>query len=183
MSLRLVAPPSVAPGTSAVSLCAHKEDKDARKLLRAGRMSGATWQSCPLHWGARPYPNQTKTTRAHRARVVSPRLVCLLERCECNKSVGKARKDRPERARNVSVEGPDEPHSRSARNEGTGLSFRGRTLRLCPCVVMRGLRCVPRSKIRVASCIIPISVLSFWRDAYGVAWHTGSVVRRIAALA
>lgn len=34
-----------------------------------------------------------------------------------------------------------------------------------------------------ASCIIPISVLSFWRDAYGVAWHTGGVVRRIAALA
>ena len=48
----------------------------------------------------------------------------------------------------VSVEGPDEPHSRSARNEGAGLSFRVRTLRLCPCVVMRGLRCFPRSKIR-----------------------------------
>ena len=43
MSLRFVAPPGVAPGTRDVSVCAHKEDKDARKLLRAGRMSGATW--------------------------------------------------------------------------------------------------------------------------------------------
>lgn len=25
--------------------------------------------------------------------------------------------------------------------------------------------------------------IKLWRDAYGVAWHTGSVVRRIAALA
>lgn len=72
MSLRLVAPPGVAPGTSAVSVCAHKEDKDARKLLRAGRMSGATWQPCPLHWGARPYPNQTKTTYEHVRPVLSP---------------------------------------------------------------------------------------------------------------
>ena len=53
-----MAPPDVAPGTSAVPACAHKEDKDARKLLRAGRMSGTTWQPCPLHWGARPHPNQ-----------------------------------------------------------------------------------------------------------------------------
>ena len=83
----------------------------------------------------------------------------------------------------MSVEDPDEPHSRSARNEETGLSFRVRTLRLRPCAVMRGLRCVPRSRIRVASCIIPMSVLSFWRDAYGVAWHTGGMVRWIAALA
>lgn len=48
----------------------------------------------------------------------------------------------------ASVENPDEPHSRSARNEETGLSSRVRTSRLCPCVVMRGLRCVPRRKIR-----------------------------------
>lgn len=60
MSLRLVAPPGVAPGTSAVSLCAHKEDKDARKLLRAGRMSGATRQPCPLHWGHGPTPTKPK---------------------------------------------------------------------------------------------------------------------------
>lgn len=58
MSLRLMAPPGVAPGTSAVSLCAHKEDKDARKLLRAGRMSGATRQPCPLHWGHGPTPTK-----------------------------------------------------------------------------------------------------------------------------
>ena len=83
----------------------------------------------------------------------------------------------------MSVEGPDEPHSRSARNEETGLSFRVRTLRLCPCMFVRGLHCIPLPGIRVASCIIPISVLSFWRDAYGVTWHTGSVVRWIAALA
>ena len=62
MSLRLVAPPGVVPGTSAVSVCAHKEDKDARKLLRAGRMSGATRQPCPPPLGARPHPNQTETT-------------------------------------------------------------------------------------------------------------------------
>ena len=144
----------------------------------------------PPPWGARPHPNQTETTCAHQASVISQHLVCSLARCKDSERVSKAheaarkaRKDRPEKARNVSVEDPDEPHSRSARNEGTGLSFRVRTLRLCPCVVMRGLRCVPRSQIRVASCIIPISVLSFWRDAYGVTWHTGSVVRRIAALA
>ena len=83
----------------------------------------------------------------------------------------------------VGVESPDEPLSWSARNEESWLSCRVRTSRLCPCVVMRGLRCIPRTEIRVASCIIPISVLSFWRDAYGVAWHTKSVVRWIAALA
>lgn len=83
----------------------------------------------------------------------------------------------------VGVENPDEPLSWSARNEDAGLSFRVRTSSLFPCVVMRGLRCIPLSEIRVASCIIPISVLSFWRDAYGVAWHTGGVVRWIAALA
>ena len=60
MSLRFVAPPGVAPGTRAVSVCAHKEDKDARKLLRAGRMSGATWQPCPLHWGHGPTPTKPK---------------------------------------------------------------------------------------------------------------------------
>lgn len=60
MSLRFVAPPDVAPGTSAVPACAHKEDKDARKLLRAGRMSGATWQPCPLHWGHGPTPTKPK---------------------------------------------------------------------------------------------------------------------------
>lgn len=60
MSIRLVAPPDVAPGTSAVSLCAHKEDKDARKLLRAKRMSGATRQPCPPPLGgtALPQPNR-----------------------------------------------------------------------------------------------------------------------------
>ena len=78
----------------------------------------------------------------------------------------------------MSVEGPDEPHSRSARNEETGLSFRVRTLRLCPCVVMRGLRCVPRSKLYNTDIGIKL-----WCDAYGVTWHTGGVVRRIAALA
>lgn len=60
MSLRFVAPPGVAPGTRDVSVCAHKENKDARKLLRAGRMSGATWQSCPLHWGHGPTPTKPK---------------------------------------------------------------------------------------------------------------------------
>ena len=83
----------------------------------------------------------------------------------------------------MSVEGPDEPHSRSARNEGAGLSFRVRTLRLCPCVVMRGLRCVPRSKIRGSKLYNTDIGIKLWRDAYGVTWHTGSVVRRIAALA
>lgn len=143
----------------------------------------------PPPLGARPHPNQTKTTRAHRGSVISQRLVCSLARCKDSERVSKAheaarkaRKDRPERARSVSVEGPDEPHSRSARNENW-VEFSGRTSRLCPCAVMRGLRCVPRSGIRVASCIIPMSVLSFWRDAYGVAWHTGGVVRWIAALA
>jgi len=68
VSLRLVAPPGVAPGTSAVSVCAHKEDKDARKLLRAGRMSGATRQPCPLHWGHGPTP--TKPKRHERIRLV-----------------------------------------------------------------------------------------------------------------
>lgn len=83
----------------------------------------------------------------------------------------------------VGVENPGEPLSWSARNEKSWLSFRVRTSRLCPCVIVRSLRCVPLPEIRVASCIIPISVLSFWRDAYGVAWHTRCVVRRIAALA
>ena len=144
----------------------------------------------PPPLGARPHPNQTKTTRAHRGAVISQRFVCSLARCEdseraskAHEAARKARKDRSERAWSVSVEGPDEPHSRSARNEETGLSFRVRTSRPCPCAVMRGLRCIPLPEIRVASCIIPMSVLSFWRDAYGVAWHTGSVVRRIAALA
>lgn len=71
MSLRLVAPPGVAPGTSAVSVCAHKEDKDARKLLRAGRMSGATRQPCPLHWGHGPTPTKPKR-HEHIRSVLSP---------------------------------------------------------------------------------------------------------------
>lgn len=76
MSLRLVAPPGVAPGTSAVSVCAHKEDKDARKLLRAGRMSGATRQPCPLHWGHGPTP--TKPKRHERIRLVlSPSILSV----------------------------------------------------------------------------------------------------------
>ena len=83
----------------------------------------------------------------------------------------------------MSVEGPDEPHSRSARNEETGLSFRVRTFRLCPCASTCSLQVFHYPRMRVASCIIPMSVLSFWRDAYGVTWHTGGVVRRIAALA
>ena len=59
MSLRFVAPPNVAPGTSAVPACAHKEKKDARKLLQAGRMSGTTRQPCPSIGGtAPPEPNQ-----------------------------------------------------------------------------------------------------------------------------
>ena len=60
--LSLVAPPSSAPGTSTVSAYAHKEYEHARALPQAERMSGATWQSRPLHGGARPHPNQTETT-------------------------------------------------------------------------------------------------------------------------
>ena len=78
----------------------------------------------PPPLGARPHPNQTKTTRAHRGAVISQRFVCSLARCEDNKCASKAheaerkaRKDRSERARSASVEGPDEPRSRSARNE------------------------------------------------------------------
>ena len=107
----------------------------------------------PPPLGARPHPNQNDMSAS--GSVISQRFVCSLARCEDNKCASKAheaarkaRKDRSERARCVSVEGPDEPHSRSARNEETGLSFRVRTSRLCPCVVMRGLRYVPRSKIR-----------------------------------
>ena len=43
--LSLVAPPGVAPGTSAVPVCAHKEHKDLKELAQAERMSGATWRS------------------------------------------------------------------------------------------------------------------------------------------
>lgn len=71
MSLRLVAPPDVAPGTSAVPACAHKEDKDARKLLRAGRMSGATWQPCPSIGGHGPTPTKPKR-HEHVRPVLSP---------------------------------------------------------------------------------------------------------------
>ena len=80
-----MAPPGVAPGTSVVPACAHKEDKDARKLLQAGRMSGATWRSRAPSIGARPHPNQTQTTRARQASVISQRLVCSLALCEENK--------------------------------------------------------------------------------------------------
>ena len=112
-------------------------------------------QSCPLRWGRDPTPTKPKR-HEHVRPVLSPSVLFARWRCarrtnalsKVPEAARKARKDRLERARSVSVEGPDEPHSRSARNEGAGLSFRVRTLRLCPCVVMRGLRCVPRSKIR-----------------------------------
>ena len=84
----------------------------------------------PPPLGARPHPNQNDMSAS--GSVISQRFVCSLARCEDNKCASKAheaarkaRKDRSERARCVSVEGPDEPHSRSARNEETGLSFRG----------------------------------------------------------
>ena len=181
-----MAPPGVAPGTSTVSACAHK---DARALPQAERMSGATWQSCPLHRGRDPTPTKPKRhehvspvlshsvlfVHLHDARTANA-LAKRTNRHGKRAKIGqKERGARASRARTNRIRGP--PGTK------TGLSFRVRTLRLCPCVVMRGLRCVPRSKIRVASCIIPISVLGFWRDAYGVTWHTGSVVRRIAALA
>ena len=59
MSIRLVAPPGVAPGTSAVPVCAHKE-QDVKELAQAERMSGATWRSrAPSIGGATPpQPNQ-----------------------------------------------------------------------------------------------------------------------------
>ena len=66
--LSLVAPPSAAPGTSTVSAYAHKEHKHARALPQAERMSGATWQSRPLHGGRDPTP--TKPKRHERIRLV-----------------------------------------------------------------------------------------------------------------
>lgn len=79
MSLRFVAPPNVAPGTSAVPACAHKEKKDARKLLQAGRMSGTTRQPCPLHWGHGP--TRTKPKRHEHVRpVLSPSVLSVHSR-------------------------------------------------------------------------------------------------------
>lgn len=109
----------------------------------------------PPHWGRDPTPTKPKG-HEHVGPVLSPSVLFARWRCpkrmnalsKAHEAARRARKDRLERARSVSVEGPDEPHSRSARNEETGLSSRVRTSRLCPCVVMRGLRCVPRSKIR-----------------------------------
>lgn len=184
-----MAPPGVAPGTSTVSACAHKEHKDARALPQAERMSGATWQSCPLHRGRDPTPTKPKR-HEHVSPVLSPSVVSVhLHEARTANALAKRTKRHGKRAKIGQKErGARASRARANRIRGppgtkTGLSFRVRTLRLCPCVVMRGLHCVPRSKIRVASCIIPISVLSFWRDAYGVTWHTGSVVQRIAALA
>lgn len=184
-----MAPPGVAPGTSTVSACAHKEHKDARALPQAERMSGATWQSCPLHRGRDPTP--TKPKRHEHVSPVSSPSVLFVHLHDARTANAPAKRTKP-RGKHAKI-GPKEHGARASRartnrirgppGTKTGLSFRVRTSRPCPCAVMHGLRCIPRSKIRVASCIIPMSVLSFWRDAYGVAWHTGSVVRRIAALA
>ena len=163
-------------------VCTHTLCAGDRKLPQAEQMSSVERQSCPLHWGRDPTP--TKPKRHERIRpVLSPSVLFVHSRdARATKASAKHAKIGPKergarasRARTNRIRGP--PGTK------TGLSFRVRTSRPCPCAVMRGLRCIPRSKIRVASCIIPMSVLSFWRDAYGVTWHTGSVVRRIAALA
>ena len=72
--LSLVAPPSAAPGTSTVSAYAHKEHKHARALPQAERMSGATWQSRPLHGGRDPTPTKPKR-HEHVRPVLSPSIL------------------------------------------------------------------------------------------------------------
>lgn len=113
-------------------------------------MSGATWRSrAPSVGGATP-PQPNQKTCAHRASVVllSPSVFFARWRCarrtnapsKAHEAARKARKDRLERAWIVSVEGPDEPHSRSARNEN-GAEFSGADVEVV------SLRCHARSAL------------------------------------
>lgn len=170
-------------------MCTHTLCAGDRKLPQAERMSSVERQSCPLHRGRDPTPTKPKR-HEHVSPVSSPSVSFVhLHDARTANALAKRTKRRGKHAKI----GPKERGARASRartnrirgppGTKTGLSFRVRTSRPCPCAVMHGLRCIPRSKIRVASFIIPMSVLSFWRDAYGVAWHTGGVVRWIAALA
>lgn len=170
-------------------MCTHTLCAGDRKLPQAERISSVERQSCPLPWGHGPTPTKPKQ-HEHIGAPLSPSVSFVhLRDARTTNAPAKRTKRRGKHAKI----GPKERGARASRartnrirgppGTKTGLSFRVRTSRPCPCAVMHGLRCIPRSKIRVASCIIPMSVLSFWRDAYGVAWHTGGVVRWIAALA